>query len=236
MKKMHEIVMGLLIIALAVLILYFAFIDGENKEPDNIVPNGIMLPEAAEESILSFEQALQKRRSVREYSNRELTVAEVSQILWAAQGITGVGGLRTAPSAGALYPLEIYIVAGGVCGLSRGVYHYVPQNHTLVMHREGDIQEDLFSSALDQQAVIDAPAVLVITAVPSRTMQKYGERGLRYVWLEAGHASQNICLQAVTLGLGTVPIGAFNDDKVSELLDLDEGQIPLYLMPVGATS
>ena len=233
MKKGYIIVLGLILIVIFFSAVFFSFFAGEDTEIDHMKSNGTLLPEPLKESDFSVEEALSSRRSIRHYSGRALTLAEISQILWAAQGITGIGGLRTAPSAGALYPLEIYLVAGDVSGLSPGVYHYIPTDHSLELHIHGDIRRELCSSALDQQAVRDAPAVIVIAAQPSRTTQKYGERGTRYVWLEAGHASQNICLQAVSLGLGTVPIGAFSDEKIIKLLELEEGQNPLYLMPIG---
>ncbi|KQC11398.1 MAG: hypothetical protein APR55_07770 [Methanolinea sp. SDB] len=236
MKKSHAIGIGVLITAIVLSIIVLSFFGGKNQEKESITSSELRLAEPRVEGKFSLEQALQERRSIRDYSSRALTLAEVSQVLWAAQGITGPSGLRTAPSARALYPLELYLVAGDIQDLSAGIYHYVPSDHSLVLHRTGDVRGELCSSALDQVAVRDAPAVIIITAFPSRTMQKYGERGTRYVWLEAGHASQNICLQAVTLGLGTVPIGAFDDLGVSELLELDEHEEPIYLMPIGAVS
>ena len=232
----HTIGVGLVITAIVISAIFLLFFSETIQETDYIPSGALKMPEPRIEGNISLEQALKERRSVREYSGRALILAEVSQVLWAAQGITGPGGLRTAPSAGALYPLEIYLVAGDIQGLPAGIYHYIPADHSLDLHRTGDIRESLCTSALDQVAVRDAPAVIVITAVPSRTMQKYGERGTRYVWLEAGHACQNICLQAVTLSLGTVPIGAFDDFRVRELLELDENEEPVYLMPIGAVT
>jgi len=175
-----------------------------------------------------LEEVLSQRRSVRQFTEESLTLEEVGQLLWAAQGITEPANYRTAPSAGALYPLEIYAVT------EEGAFHYVPKGHQLAIQRKGEVQADLFMAALQQEAVKEAPLVIVIAAVYARTSQKYGEmRSPRYVHLEAGHAAQNVLLQAVSLGLGAVPIGAFEDEKVKEALGLPDDQQPLYLIPVG---
>lgn len=186
-----------------------------------------LLPSPRAEGPLSLEEALSKRRSVRTYADRPLTTEEVGQLLWAAQGINRPEGYRTAPSAGALYPLEMYLVD------AEGVWHYHPQGHELALWREGDHRPRLCPAALEQEAVCRAPAVFVITAVFARTAGKYGERAPRYVWLEAGHAAQNLLLQAVALNLGAVPIGAFYDDQVQAALELPPDHEPLYLIPVG---
>lgn len=191
-------------------------------------PTAIDLPEPRLKGDLSLEEALARRRSVRQYTEKELSLEELGQLLWAAQGITHPAGYRTAPSAGALYPLEVYAVT------PKATYHYEPQPHRLVVQAEGDLRPLLHQAALRQEAVLKAPAVIVITAVYARTTQKYGEqRGPRYVHLEAGHAAQNILLQAVALELGAVPIGAFYDDQVQEVLALPSDHQPLYLIPVG---
>jgi len=157
-----------------------------------------------------------------------LSVEQLSQLCWAIQGITHPAGYRTAPSAGALYPLEVYVL------LPQGVYHYEPQAHTLTRWQEGDLRPALHAVALRQDAIVQAPAVFVITAVYERTEAKYGkQRSPRYVHLEAGHAAQNFLLQAVALGLGSVPIGAFYDQGVQEALNLPADHQPLYLLPVG---
>ena len=182
---------------------------------------------------LSVEEAIQRRRSVREYGRRALALEDVSQLLWAAQGITGRGDLRTAPSAGALYPLELYVVAGKVEGLSAGVYRYRPKTHELAPVTSGDLRRSLASAALDQDWVRRAPAVLVIACVYERITGKYGQRGRRYASMEVGHASQNVYLQAAARGLGTVFVGAFEDEEVKEALGLPPDHEPLGLMPVG---
>jgi SagB-type dehydrogenase family enzyme len=193
----------------------------------------IRLPEPVQESDTSIEEALLKRRSVRSYKDRPLALAEISQLLWAAQGITSPRGLRAAPSAGALYPLKLYVIAGNVDGLQDGVYNYRPYRHELVMVVKGDKRTELRNAALGQTSVSNAAAVIVFAAVYERTTVKYGDRGIQYVHIEAGHAAQNVFLQAVPLALGTVVIGAFHDDAVKEVLKMSEREEPLYIMPVG---
>ncbi|HQA80736.1 MAG TPA: SagB/ThcOx family dehydrogenase [Methanoregulaceae archaeon] len=193
----------------------------------------ISLPSPRIQSQISVEAALLTRRSVRTYSDAPLTLPEAGQLLWAAQGITDPNGFRTAPSAGALYPLELYLVVKSVDRLSPGIYHYLPTDHQLRLLSEGEVSDQLSSAALRQSAVKDAPAVIVFSAVPERTTARYGERGMQYVFMEAGHAAQNVCLQAVALDLGTVTIGAFDEDEVRTILNLPEREIPLYLLPVG---
>jgi SagB-type dehydrogenase family enzyme len=193
----------------------------------------ISLPVPRQDSGVSLERALRDRRSVREFSRAAVTQDEMSQLLWAAQGITNRDGLRTAPSAGALYPLVVYLVAGTVQNLEPGVYKYVPAGHKLMKIIAGDQRRQLAVAALGQDSVAGAAAVLVFTAVEKRTTRKYGERGVRYIHIETGHASQNVFLQATALGLATVVVGAFGDDAVGALLKLPPGEVPLYLMPLG---
>ncbi len=188
----------------------------------------IVLPAPRQTGPMPLEEAIAQRRSVRAYTAQPLTVAELSQLLWACQGITSAAGLRTAPSAGALYPLEVYLVTAD------GVYHYLPQGHRMQLLARGDVRQALAKAAVGQAPVAEAPASFVITAVYARTEQKYGaERTPRYVHLEAGHAAQNVLLQAVALGLGGVPIGAFYDDQVQRVLGLPADHQPLYVIPVG---
>lgn len=194
----------------------------------------VNLPEVVLDGELSVEKAINQRRSIREYANKPLTMPEIAQILWAAQGITDEAtGKRAAPSAGATYPLEVYLVAGNVDGLSPGLYQYRPHEHALTLLKQGALQDALAEAALDQESVKDAAAVLLFSAVYERTTQRYGERGVRYVHIETGHAAQNVYLQVEALGLGTVVIGAFDDQSLRELAGLEEGEHPLYLMPVG---
>jgi SagB-type dehydrogenase family enzyme len=195
-------------------------------EMDNV--NRISLPSPITDGQNSLEKVLSERRSIREFQSNALELAEIGQLLWAAQGITDKRGYRTAPSAGALYPLELYVVS------SEATYQYEPVAHTLKLHQEGDLRKDLFEVALKQEAIYEAPVTIVITAVFARVEQKYGSaRSPRYVHLEAGHAAQNILLQAVSLDLGATPIGAFEDRKVQSVLGLPADHEPLYLIPVG---
>jgi SagB-type dehydrogenase family enzyme len=186
------------------------------------------LPPPRQDSERSLEETLARRRSVRVFRDTSLTVTELGQLLWAAQGISDDGGYRTAPSAGALYPLELYVAT------EEGVCHYLPEGHRWQVVSQSDVRQDLYEAALRQDAVRQAPAVFVIAAVYDRTAQKYGSlRSPRYVHLEAGHAAQNLLLQAVALGLGAVPIGAFADGQVQEAMGLPADHEPLYLIPVG---
>lgn len=193
----------------------------------------IALPSPRSDGPLSLEGALAARRSVRELAPDPLTLEEIGQLLWAAQGTTDPERLgRTSPSAGGLYPLEVY--AATADGLFRYVPGYVPGRHTVERLRSDDLRLDLRRAALDQAAVGEAPVVLVITVVPERTATRYGEeRAVRFVDLEAGHAAQNVLLQAVALGLAAVPIGAFDDAGIASVLGLDTGEEPRYLVPVG---
>jgi len=205
-----------------------------DTEPSPVEGNArIILPEPRYDSDISVEETLLKRRSVRNYTDEALTLQEVSQLLWAAQGITDPSGKRTAPSAGALYPLEIYVVVGNVKDVARGVYKYEPQQHELVRVLDGEQRKALAEAALNQQSIAQGAIDIVITAIYERTTKKYSDRGIRYVHMEAGHAAQSVYLQAVAMNLGTVVIGAFYDDQVKEVLNLPENEEPLYIMPVG---
>lgn len=191
------------------------------------------LPPPATRGGMALTQALLQRRSVRAYRADNLSLAQVGQLLWAAQGITSEDGLRTAPSAGALYPLEIHLVAGTVEGLPAGVYHYAPAPHRLERVQAADVRAALASAAMNQSWVRDAAAVLACSAVYERTLGKYGQRGPRYVHLEAGHAAQNILLQATAFGLHSVIVGAFDDHAVQNALGLPADCAPLCLIPIG---
>jgi SagB-type dehydrogenase family enzyme len=173
---------------------------------------------------------LASRRSRREFTTQALTEQEISQLLWAVQGLTAAWGGRTSPSAGALYPLELYVLTPEVYG------HYLPRGNRLEVLADRDLRREAAASALGQSAVRDAPLTLVIAAVYARTEKKYGARGRRYVQLEAGHAAQNALLQAVALGLAAVPIGAFNDERLARSLHLPQEQAPLYIIPIGHPS
>ncbi|MDV3278006.1 MAG: SagB/ThcOx family dehydrogenase [Nitrososphaerales archaeon] len=185
---------------------------------------------------MSVEEAIARRRSVREYASEPLTLMQLSQLLWATQGITEPAhGFRTAPSAGALYPLEVYAVVkeAGVTGLDAGIYHYSVPENSLALVKSGDISSRLKAAALDQDAVGFAAVNLVTTAVLERTTVKYGDRGVQYAFLETGHAAENAFLQAQSLGLATVVIGAFDDDAVRAVLGVGTDEKPMYIQPVG---
>lgn len=175
---------------------------------------------------VSLEETLQKRRSKRSFITKELTWEQISQLLWAGQGIAG-RSYRTAPSAGALYPLETYLI------IKDGVYRYKPEEHELELTLKGDVRIQLCRAALDQRFIEEAPVNIVIAAVYQRTERRYGKRAARYVHIEVGHAAQNIHLQAVALELGSVPIGAFHDEQVQRALSLPKNVQPLYIIPVG---
>ena len=194
----------------------------------------ISLPEPQYQGSPSFEAVLSKRRSIRDFADHSLTTEAVSQLLWAAQGITHPAeGLRTAPSAGALYPLEVYLTVGQVQGIPVGVYQYLPAHHQIVQLIESDIRNALSRAAVGQSCIKHAALVIVLSAVYHRTIHKYGERGIRYVHMEVGHVAQNIHLQAVSLHLGTVVVGAFYDEEVKQLLHMKPEEQPLCIMPVG---
>lgn len=194
----------------------------------------VQLSQPKFKSRVSVEEALLKRRSVRNYMNEPLLNSEISQLLWAAQGITEEKyNLRTAPSAGALYPLEIYIAVSNVEDLVPGLYKYQPQNHTLKKIIKGDKRIDISNAALKQDAIESSSAIILITAVYERTAVKYGDRTERYVNIEVGAAAQNIYLQSVSLEIGTVIIGAFKDDSLKKTLNLPANERPLAIMPLG---
>jgi SagB-type dehydrogenase family enzyme len=204
----------------------------------------IKLPSPQLKGKVSLEETILRRRSVRRYRREPLALSQLSQILWSAQGITGSRGFRAAPSAGATYPLEIFVVVGkqGVIAsgakqppeeLQAGVYHYEADSHSLILHRAIDLRPDLAKATLGQEFIIDAPVDIVICALYHRTSYRYGRRGERYVHMEVGHAGENIHLQAVALGLATVEVGAFHDEEVRGVLGVDEQIKPQYIMPVG---
>lgn len=204
----------------------------------------IKLPPAKLTSKISLEEAIVKRRSIRRYRTEPLTLFQISQLLWSAQGITAARKLRAAPSAGGTYPLEIFALIGkeGVVAsetklskeqLQPGIYHYEVSSHSLVLHQPGDLREKLAEAALDQGFIANAPIDIVICALYIRTSHRYGRRGERYVHMEVGHVGENIQLQAIALGLATVEIGAFDDEEVRKVLGLEEQIKPLYIMPIG---
>lgn len=210
----------------------------DTRDGGRTVLKAVRLPQPRTDGPLSVEQAILRRRSRREYTGEPLTVEEVSQLLWAAQGITAPHlwtGLRSAPSAGGLYPLETYVVVkeGGVVGLEAGVYHYDPHRHELEMVAAGDYSGRLMAACVDQEWVGAAAANIVLTAVVERTRVRYGDRALQYVFQESGHAAQNVYLQAESLGLGCVVVGAFHEDEVRAIVRAPRRELPVYVIPVG---
>ncbi|MFH1969584.1 MAG: SagB/ThcOx family dehydrogenase [Verrucomicrobiota bacterium] len=186
------------------------------------------LPEPNLKGQMSVEEAIARRRSVREFTRAPLTERELGQLLWAAQGITDrARGFRAAPSAGATFPLETYVATLG------GIFRYRPDKHALEPVRAGDTRRALAAAALGQRWIESASAVIVFTAVPERTTRRYGSRGLMYIHMEAGHAAENLHLQAVAMGLGSAPVGAFDEAAVAKILNLTKTETPLYLIPVG---
>jgi len=199
-------------------------------------PARVHLPPPSQKGSLSLEEAIARRRSVRDFTSEPISQSQLSQILWAAQGISNARGrYRTVPSAGATYPLEIFVACGenGIEGIGEGIYRYNVESHSLALHFKGDARRELARAALDQEFIYEAPVDIIICAVYERTTGVYGSRGERYIHMEVGHAGQNIYLQATALGLATVAIGAFYDEQVRQVLRLDKQYKPLYIMPVG---
>ncbi len=184
----------------------------------------LRLPEPVKDSDFSVEKAMENRKSVRKYREDSIKLEEISQILWSA---------GKSPSAGGIYPMKIYLMAGSVENIEASIYRYLPSKHELELAVEGDKRSGLCKACLNQRFVRDAPANIVITALYDKIKRGYGERGVRYAIIEAGHMSQNIYLQAEAMDLGTVAVGAFHDDHVSEVMELSPKESPLYVMPVG---
>ena len=218
------------ILCLTVLMGFNLSAAGASQKLNNPV---IDLPKPDIKNGMPLNSALELRRSHRRFSTKPLSLDNLSQILWSAQGVTHLFGFRTAPSAGAIYPLEIYIVVSNVDQLQSGIYHYKPRSHHLKLVTEGEHSKQLSRAANRQSSIKKAAVTLVITGVIKRTEKKYELRAKRYVHIETGHAAQNIYLQATSLQLGTVFIGAFNDNEVKQVMQLPQGHEPLGLMPIG---
>ncbi len=208
------------------------FLQSKERVELNMVEVKLSIPEIT--GKMSVEEALQSRRSRRSYSQEPILLSEISQLCWAAQGITEkTRSLRAAPSAGALYPIEILLVVGN-SELEEGIYQYIPATHTLMLKKRGDYRPGLCEASLDQKCIENAPVNFIIVGVFNRTEAKYGERGReRYVFMEAGHVAENIYLQAESLALSTVSIGAFYDDNIREVISLPKEYTPIYIMPIG---
>ncbi len=248
MKKLVYIVsvFGLILIATALFRLIFISVTPANaskmtEKAEMNPPNfsdqkpgetiALVLPDT--EGGMPLGKALSLRRSNRRYEAQPLSIRELSQLLWSGQGVTNQRGFRTAPSAGATFPLDLYVVVNNVNGLSKGLYQYLHNSHELKMISNTINVDMLARACLGQRMISEAGAVIVFSAVFERTTTRYGERGERYVHNEVGHASQNIHLMAASLNLGTVVVGAYRDQEVESLLNLGEGVRVLYLMPVG---
>lgn len=218
---------------------------GVSQESPAVSPENdkvIILPAPSLKGTMSVEEALQQRRSRRQFLDRELSMEQLSQILWSAYGITVKrddypvlrGGLRTAPSAGALYPLEIYVMVGNVKGIEPGLYKYNSKDHSILCTISEDLRKEASSAAYNQKMIKDAPAVLFYSAAYERCSKKYGERGKeRYVCMDLGHSAENVYLQTEALHLGTCAVGAFSDEALKKLFQLPADEEPIYMMPIG---
>lgn len=176
----------------------------------------------------TLDACISKRRSVRSYKSSELTIEQISNLLWSCQGITDtIREFRAAPSAGATFPLEVLVAK------KDGLFRYAPLPHKLIKLSNKDKRAELRAACLDQEFIAEAPAVFIFSAIYARTTHRYGERGKMYVHIEVGHAAQNLHLMAVALGLSSVPVGAFDDEMVKKVLDLPKNEEPLYVIPVG---
>lgn len=196
----------------------------------------IKLPEPNTASSISVEETLLKRRSVREYRPEPLSLAEISQVLWSAYGITSEEGFRTAPSAGGLFPLRIYLAAVDVKELNQGLYRYDSIAHTLEPMKTGDFSGQLTAGTFFQDYINAAAAVLIISADYTGPNEKYGDQGKKFTWMDLGHLGQNVHLQAVSLDIGTVAVAAIRSGEIEKILELPKEEEVLYLMPLGKTS
>lgn len=224
------------LLLVATLLLFLISKDKNNFSTTMNSPQ-INLPSPSFKGNVSVEEALLKRRSIRNYTDQPLTLEQVSQLLWAAYGVTKKIGnvlLKTAPSAGATYPLEIYVMVGNVVGLEPGIYKYNPENHTIKLHLSGDLRQQVTKACLSQTMISRAPISIIYAAVYERTTVRYGQRGReRYVPMDVGHSAQNVYLQATAMGLGTCAVGAFDDAELAAVVKLPDKEEPIYLMPVG---
>jgi len=207
----------------------FSFAADEKGGDMQITEKIIKLPAPRLKSNISLEETIYKRRSKRRFTQQGLTLEQVSQILWSAQGITNKAGFRTVPSAGALYPLEIYAMK------KDGFFHYIQEDHKIKLLSNKDLRSRLSDAAWGQSFIEEAPLDIIICAVYSRVTSKYGQRGTRYTDIEVGHAGQNIQLQAVALGLDSCVVGAFGLKEVAGLMNLPKDEEPLYIIPIGYT-
>jgi len=232
MKKLGLFVIGLLaVVGLIFLVLAAPENIGHSKyDPSKV----IALPEPRFDGGISVEKALKERRSIRSFEEKAVALEDISQLLWASQGITDDKGHRTAPSAMARYPLEIYLLAGNISGLPAGVYHYSPQGHNLTIIAEGNKIDELFNTPIGQvDWRNDAPAIFVITGVFERMNKIPGQDLSRFVYIEAGTAAENLLLEVVSLGLASTYTASFDANKIRTLLELSQGEEPIGVLPVG---
>jgi len=186
----------------------------------------IKLTEPKLKGIKSLEECILERQSVRSFKDRDIEIENISQILWAGQGKKG--RKKTVPSAGGTYPLELYVVIK-----RKGIFHYNPESNLLKRVKEGDFGKDLAKASLNQMFIYEAPLNVIICADFDRTCNYYGKKGEGYVYIEIGHCAQNIELEAVALGLGSVPVGAFYNEEVKKILGLPKNIDPIYIIPIG---
>ncbi|OGS21809.1 MAG: hypothetical protein A2252_06535 [Elusimicrobia bacterium RIFOXYA2_FULL_39_19] len=200
----------------------------EIQQEQVLLADLISLPLPVLKSSTSLEECILKRRSVRQFKNKDLTLEQISQLLWAGQGITDTKNkLKSAPSAGALYPIDLYVVT------SKGVFSYTADGHKIARTLRADLRQGLSNACQGQTFIAEAGITIIITATLSKTTWRYGEKGIRFASLEAGHVAQNILLQAVPLKLNAIPVGQFNDKEVKALLELPTEQLPIYIIPIG---
>jgi SagB-type dehydrogenase family enzyme len=201
----------------------------DTRESLSTVPTGgkVALPEPQRRGPVSVQEAIQARRSIRQFDPAPLRLDDIGQLLWSAQGVTSPDGRRAAPSAGASYPLELYATC------EQGLFHYLPSEHALVKVLAEDVRAALAREGRADAFVARAPVTVAFAAVYERTTRRYGDRGIRYVHIDLGHAAENLHLQAEALGLASVALGAFSDAAVARVLHLPADQKPVYLIPVG---
>ena len=228
MKRYFPIFNLMLVLGLAILMLLsLCLMDPSALAQGKRSGEAFKLPPPRYESEVSIEKALLERRSIRSYKEEPLTLNDLSQVLWAAQGITEPKkGLRAAPSPRAVYLLEIYVLPGNVTDLPMGTYRYEPQGHELVKTADGNKKAELFQAA-GQAPIKNAPLALVITGLSEKTQNP------AWMYLEAGHAAENVYLQSVSLKLGTVAMAGFKEDEVRKVLNLPEKERVIYIMPIG---
>lgn len=213
-----------------ILLIGFSLPDSSASQKNN--RSNITLPKPDIKHGIPLNSALKLRRSHRRFSAKSLSLTNLSQLLWSAQGKTHLFGFRTAPSAGAIHPIEMYVVVSNVDQLQPGIYHYKPGSHRLALIVEGKHRKQLYNAAGRQSSIANAAATFVITGVIRRTEKKYGQRAKQYVHIETGSVAQNIYLQAASLNLGTVFVGSFEEEKVKHVIQLPQDHIPLGLMPI----